>query len=53
MAQQPLKDFGLPLIRVSLSNLIQLYLFPTRGRVICNKNHLDRAKVLLGCEYAD
>ena len=39
MAQQPLKNFDPPLMRVSLSNSILVTLFSTRGRVIVNNNN--------------
>ena len=48
-----LKNFDRPLMRVSLSNLICLYLFSTRGRVIGDMSIASWAnyigtKVLLG-----
>ena len=38
MAQQPLKSFDCPLMRVSLSDSILVHLFSTRGRVMGDKS---------------
>ena len=59
MAQQPLKSYNRPLMRVSLSNsILPKHLFFTRGRVIGDKFIASWVnwiwtKILLGREYAD